>query len=408
MDIRENIRENNQDRVAELMVMHICLMQCKNMIVSTNSFFYNMNNLLNMAMIGLLLILYIRFFWKSEAYRYINGRVFVVLVAILSFWLVSCLLDNQLFVNTEFPYSYVRRQALTCISYSIPLYVISSYLDDAGVLLKKLYSAAPIIFGISVVSFASYLYSSSDVVTRGYSMSFGNQMLLGAAILLFKYLDDEKNKDLIMFIVTVLLIVAAGSRGPLVSILCLMIYAVFRVRRNRKNIILLFGLFYGMLLCLIFTEPILRLLGSIFDALGITSRTLVMILNGKISYASGRGDYHEALLNAINSHPLTGLGAFGGEKTVGLAHSLYIDIFANFGYLLGALFIIVLVARIISYISRNKKSPRATVIIMFSMLIFPRGFFDETFWAAWYMWIIMGLLVSAQYEKTGESIQEKT
>ena len=87
-------------------------------------------------------------------------------------------------------------------------------------------------------------------------------------------------------------------------------------------------------------QEIIEFCYYLLKSLGFDSRTLRIMVAGELLDDSGRQNYHNGIILALRKSPFIGLGAFAGEATVGLAHSLYFDIFANFGYLLGSFLII--------------------------------------------------------------------
>ena len=135
--------------------------------------------------------------------------------------------------------------------------------------------------------------------------------------------------------------------------------------------------------------------------IGLTSRTLEMLAKGDIANDTGRIEIYEKLLEKLNCHPLTGLGAFGGESVVGLSHSLYLDIFANFGYIVGSVLIIALFVGIVVICIRDRKTSRAVLLLIFLIILLTRGLFDESFWGAKELWIIMALIIGKKSGETG-------
>lgn len=392
--MKENRDINEQ--AAFVLTFHICFMQCKNMLVSTSEALYALNSKLNIVAMILVAILYGWLFLFHNRFRFMNRKVFWVIFSILIWWGISYVIDPKLFTDTTFPYSYVQRQATTFIAYCFPLFLVSSYITDARALLNKLYRAVPISFLVATISMFLYIVDPSSSLDKGYSMSYGNQMLLSCVILVFRYIDEHKKRDIFMFIATVIYIFIGGSRGSLVSIFVLFLYWLFTIKPVRKRNLSVVLLSFAIIPVLIFWEDLLMLLYKIFNNMGINSRSLYMMVNDIGAYDSGRSFYHEALFNALNQSPFWGLGAFGGEKTVGLAHSLYIDILANFGYILGVGFILLLIWKIFSQMMKRGDKARNEVIAMMAIILFPRGFFDETFWGAWPLWVIMGLLFGSR------------
>lgn len=392
--MKENRDLNNQ--IAFVITFHICFMQCKNMLVSTSEVLYALNPQLNLLAMILVAFLYGKLFLFNKRIKCINKNVFCIIVVIIIWWGISYLKDPRLFIDATFPYSYVRRQATTFIAYCFPLFFVSSYITDAKPLLNKLYGTIPITFIVGTISMILYVVNHGSSIDKGYSMSYGNQMLLLCVLFIFRYIDEGRKRDIIMFVVTVGYIVIGGSRGPLVSIFVLFIYSMFTIKPKwKRNLSIILTLFIAILV-LLFWEYMLTAIYEALRSMGINSRSLYMMINDIGTYDSGRSYYHEALFKALNQSPILGLGAFGGEKTVGLAHSLYIDILANFGYIFGVVFILIILWGICSQLLKKNDKARNSLILMMAIILFPRGFFDETFWGAWQLWVIMGLLLGSK------------
>lgn len=403
--MKENKDLNEQ--LALVITFHICFMQCKNMLVSTSEVLYMYNSKLNIAAMILIAILYGRLFLFHKRFRFMNGRVFCIVCAIPIWWGISYCIDPRLFTDTTFPYSYVQRQATTFIAYCFPLFLVSSYMTDVKALLNKLYKAVPITFIVATISMILYIVNPSSSLDKGYSMSFGNQMLLTCALLMFRYIDEGRKRDILMFAATVVYIFMGGSRGPLVSIFVLFFYWLFTIKPKWKRNISIVILSFIAIPVIALWKEMFEMVYRVLYSMGINSRSLYMMINDIGTYDSGRSLYHETLFKAINKSPILGLGAFGGEKTVGLAHSLYIDIFANFGYLFGIIFMLLIVFEIYKQMMKNNDKARSKAIVMMVIILFPRGFFDETLWGAWPLWLIMGLLLGSKnklVEKNQEGI----
>lgn len=386
-------KKDLNEQIAFVITFHICFMQCKNMLVSTSEVLYTLNSKLNLVAMILVLLLYGRLFLFDSRFRLMNKSIFCIICAIPIWWGFSYLIDPRLFIDATFPYNYVRRQAITFIAYCFPLFLISSYVTDVRVLLNKLYRVVPITFIVATISMILCIVNPSSSLDKGYSMSYGNQMLLLSVLLVFRYMDERRKYDILMFLMTVGYIFIGGSRGPLVSIFVLFLYWIFTIKPKWKRNLSAAILSAIAIPSLLFWKELLMLLYGILNKMGVNSRSLYMMINGMGTYDSGRSLFHDTLFKALNESPVLGLGAFGGEKTVGLAHSLYIDILANFGYVFGIVFMLLILWGICNQIKSKNDTARSEVIIMMGIILFPRGFFDETFWGAWPLWLIMGLLL---------------
>lgn len=394
---------NNYDatdiKIANVIAMHLYLLICKNMLVNTNDFFYGYNDVFNTAIIVLFAVIYLYLFLTSSVLRNIKPQVIFIIVFLALFIVITYSVDSIRFVSDMFPYSYVKIQMRTFIAYSLPLFVVISSMSSIECLLLKLYDNTLVPFLVALVSF----YFSLQPHENGVYMAYGNAVMFLCVILLFKFKHTNNLFTLIQFILTCMFIFISGSRGPLLSIIIGVLWIViFESSKAYRWIVLVSIVLFGIFLILFF-DNIMLFISDVLEKFGIYSRTLKMLLEDNLFYDSERSEYHAVLLARLNTHPIIGLGAFGGEATVGLAHSLYLDILANFGYIFGSMFIVYLVLKTLYKIFNCKNTAYSELMLIMALIIFPRGFFDEAFWSAKEMWVIMALFIQGNATVNRES-----
>ncbi len=387
-------RTNNYDVLfSRLAVFHIYFMQCKNILVSATPL-YTYNDTINLVTIAIFAIMY-GIAVINKGIR-LKRKTFIVLLAILLFWSVSFFVDPKLFLSDTYPYDYVLRNVRLFIAYCLPLFVVISSLESPEVLLDELYHYARLTFFVALISFCVRFISPSSEVQNSYleySMSYGNQMLLTCVVLGFRYFHYRKIIDLLYALITVFLIFVAGSRGPLVSIFVLVIYGMYKFKNNKVVSSALVIIVPMIFLALLFFDKIIGIMANVLNSMGLSSRTLVHLQAKIIFDDSGRGVIFEQVFKALRKHPLLGLGAFGGEKTVGLTHNLFLDILMNVGIIAGVILIILLAWKIYIRIKRHPGEPGTEIIMMMSIIVFPRAPFNGSFWTEWQLWVIFALLV---------------
>lgn len=378
--------------LSRVIVFHIYFMQCKNMLVSTCAL-YNYNGALNAAALIIIAFLYVRLALRWQLLRHIKKETLIALLLIILFWLLSFAADPRLFVTSDSTYKFVLRNLRLFAAYCLPLFAAVSSLHNTDELLERLYRYLPFSFAVGILAAVLSQIAPMDG-PEAYSMSYGSNLLLTCVLLLFFDLKCHRMRNIVCFVLATGLIVTMGNRGPLVSIFALLVYYALRKKKTKTYTILMtVGL--ALAICIVFFyKSILAAVISVLARFGITSRTLLFLENDLITYDSGRNEFHEGVIGALSRSPILGLGAFGGEKTVGLTHSLYLDILANFGYIFGVLFILLLLWRIIAVIRSAPKSSCSDLILMMAIISFPRGGFNGSFWSEWELWFIMGLLIA--------------
>lgn len=376
-------------KISNVLVLHLFILISKNMIVNTNSFIYSFNDTLNLLITGVFVLLYMKLYFNSKVIKRIRTSVYLLLVVAFLFIGISLLVYPDRFLSDYHQYRYVKIQFRTFIAYSLPLFVAVGSLRSLDCLLYKLYDNTLIPYIFATVAFISSL---NDYIPGGY-MPFGNATMFLAIILLFKFNHTRDFLTLFQFISTCFYLFISGSRGPLLSLfVAVVIFFILNGDMKKVLAVLLVGLVIAVFFYMYYQE-ILEFCYYLLKSLGFDSRTLRIMVAGELLDDSGRQNYHNGIILALRKSPFIGLGAFAGEATVGLAHSLYFDIFANFGYLLGSFLLIFIFGRILYLVVNKKFTAYSEMLLILSAVAFPIGLVDTTFWASKELWIIFAMFL---------------
>lgn len=130
------------------------------------------------------------------------------------------------------------------------------------------------------------------------------------------------------------------------------------------------------------------------EAKGIYRRTMTLLVNiDSIDFSTGRKDIHSALWNAINQHPIIGLGISGDMAAIGeLSHGLFISIITIYGYFMGITIIGFLMISCIKGLT-NSETLTKEILIMYMCLVFPRAFTGGDIWDSDVFWWLVGILL---------------
>ena len=393
--LNTEIYDSLSRKASAVLVFHLFILSCKNMLVATIPAVNGVNSILNGIITVILLMLYFKVFVFDYGYRRITVRGFLFLNFVILFLIVSFIFDQNLFVCTEFPYNYVRSEFIKFLTYSLPMFLIMLIIRDYRPLTEILYKYSFILFifatlGIvGTIVFPASHYSNA----AAYSMSFGNAVLLYTMIAIIRFHEEHKLSVLVGGLLSIGYILLDGSRGPLVSIGLMIIYLFIIKAKKAKERLFALILVMIMLLFFFFYKEILQFLIISLEHFNLSSRTLIYAMNSSLTYDSGRQEYYEIIYKALSDSPILGLGAFGGEALVGLTHSLYVDIFANFGYIFGSFYIIVMVFGSLKTAYKYRNTNVEQFIMLLFITCFPRGFFNDSFWTARELWMLMGILM---------------
>lgn len=179
-----------------------------------------------------------------------------------------------------------------------------------------------------------------------YSVSFGYDVLPFALTFTYSALKNKKLIDIVSAIICMVLILAGGSRGP---IICIGIFAGLYItkvfQQSRKK-------FFYLLLVVVLTvtllmtyEYILVGIGLIIERLGLSSRFITKLLSGEITEDSGRSRLWNMAIEMIKTNPL-GYGALGSRHVIvpyiiaGYPHNVILEILIDYGVFIGSIIII--------------------------------------------------------------------
>lgn len=226
------------------------------------------------------------------------------------------------------------------------------------------------------------------------NMGFANALVVPSLFLINDYYVYRNKMSLMCILCMMGIGLAVGSRGAL---FCMGVYFLSFFARGigqgkYQKRTLLFVLM--LMILLINYRGILMLVNSILESKGIHSRTIWIILND-IGHLSGREDIYSQINDALNSHPLMIRGIGGSFSITGtFAHNVFLEIFCEFGAVVGSVVsvsLFVLILQSILFFNRNGIY-EVLIVMMFSASI-PRLMFSGSIWSSTELWIWLSLLL---------------
>lgn len=393
-------RKIYNEYVSDLIVIHLFLMCGKNMLVAFIPFFYNNNSILNSGIMMAFAVLYLRLFLRYNVFSRMSSLAILFLGVIGCFLFVSFAFNGGMLQSAN-----VVERLRKFIAYCFPLFIAFNASEDSKRIWEKMFKYNFILWIVATICFLSFMVTGSTFqLDSSYNMSYGNNLMFVVLIFIFDYWINFNRKSLVLSFVSFFYLLAIGSRGPVLSIgIAYIIVFIFMHKKSIGQFIIRVVLSAIGIFGLINWGTVVQMLIDICMQFGIESRTLSRM--GSISamlYNSNRNLFHDGIKEALRHEPL-GLGAFGGDYTVGLAHSFYWDIFANMGYILGIIFIITFVFAIFYRCYTYRDNGYSYLILLFSIMLLPRGFFDGTFWGSYEMWVIIAMLLN-KFSKYGQEM----
>ncbi len=393
MTIEWNNRQERINReVAFAVTFQLCSVGIKNMLIAGVPLLYQMNNTLNIVLLVVVMVLYVRAYLISGMrISPLNKRVFFSAIFLMVAFAVTYIFFPQ---NRETVNSWLPR--------IIPYFFITSFMitkmtDTSWI---TYYMNKYIYVMILVGMFVGYrIYSmghtsGSQLGQYGatYDLTLSYVLLISVMWLMKKFFEKENIIDALFCVIGIIVILGFGSRNPLLAIVlylgCNVLRKAFdqsysRNYKIRYILVLFFCIF------LIFSwRDIILCLSSIFEAFSINSRSLRLFAQEEI-YLANRDIIINRLLPVLDSHPITGLGIGGDIANIGeSAHNMYFGLCVNFGYIVGTgLIVIIIISFFRAFINSNGENRE--VILLYGCLVFPRGFYGGQIWVSDVFWWLM-------------------
>ncbi len=269
--------------------------------------------------------------------------------------------ENRTYMFTEWA-DFAGNPAYLLFVFSLPGYVFMRYITDYDRLFDtcRHFSVAAVF--CSLGSF--YLMSLID--RQPEYMSFSYNLLFATTFSSIAFFEKKKILSLIAAIIGVLMIFFIGARGPLVCCLVGMAaYFLISKVSVAKKVLLVFSLLTIGLVVILLWEQMLLSMKDAADSLGISSRTIDLLLTGDISNTSGRGEIQQKIIAGFT---LFGRGLYG-DRIVGenhYSHNLVIELISQWGMLLGTVLVITLGILFFKGFRTKNTSLRLLILVFFS------------------------------------------
>ena len=274
-----------------------------------------------------------------------------------------------------------------------PIIVIVGCCSDFSILIRQLTRASIVIICISV-----FVLILAIPHGYSYSMGFANSLIIPIIIMFYTYFNNKSKWSLLLSIMGIVVIIAIGSRGALLSIGIYFLISVLLNKDSKNYKIKLILTVLVCACCIIYFEQILLGISKIFDSFGINSRTLYLLLNDR-NNMSGREMIYSNILNEIINNPFKIRGIAGEYAITGdtYAHNIFLELLSQFGIIFGGITIAVILYFIIKDIFFIKKSVVKDIIIIFLAASIPLLFVSGSLWINVYFWMWIILNIGYKY-----------
>lgn len=295
----------------------------------------------------------------------------------------------------------------------LPVFIYTLSLKNWTILKKVMKKASLIIFLFGLLSGIQILMNNE--FANDYSMALSYYMLLPTILFLDELLDRFSLKALFITCFSLLIILAIGSRGP---ILCSGIFIILKLIRpasklNFSKVVIYMCYFLFAIFTILYFKKILLTIDDFLSKYNIDSRNISLFLNDYL-HLSGRDQIYEKILTEIAQHPFLGIGIAGDRRVAdgNYAHNIILEIFLNFGVIIGLILVIAFIMWLLKLLFVKDLNVYNMMIIWISLgfvslLVSGSYLIDVNFWA------LLGLMISQlkmnignPLKQTGEQMSE--
>jgi O-antigen ligase len=331
------------------------------------------------AIVGIFYLIALPFVLKRNKVFFLGTYSFSIFIFLLTYFIFP--------QNTQ----HIQANLFSHFFVALPSFIYAFSINDFNELKKIMKKAGFGVFVIGTTIAALVFLGESSV--GSYSMSLSYYMLLPLLIYTDKLFKKNNFIDLLVVFISLIIILALGSRGALLCYLVFLFYRFVFVKEKltaKRLVIYITGFFAGTT-ALLFYRQILELAYNVLLNFDIRSRTLSLFMREEI-YLSGREDLYNIIIKQIGENPLLGIGLFGDRRFIGgYVHNIFLELWAHFGIIIGSSLIILLLLVIYKVLIKNKNKVTANFMAIWFSMGFVHLLVSSSYITDFKFWIFLGL-----------------
>lgn len=258
--------------------------------------------------------------------------------------------ENTGYLDNECVYIFVIGLPMCCYVYSI---------DDYSILFSCFCGSLPVACFLGIIY--SYLVLSEGMRDASYNMAAGFHFMLFALVGFSDYFHNHNLFRLVYAVLLSLVIIMVGSRGP---VLWIGLYVLWQLM-SRVSISRRVAMSVPIILLGVFFKDIFLFINDLFEQFDVHIRTLYLLAN-KLAEGSGRWELYEQGVQIIGDNWFTGAGIASDRAIHSYIHNFFLEIWMNFGTVLGSLVILlVLFTLYIAFVGSNKGQKNCLELYLF-------------------------------------------
>lgn len=254
---------------------------------------------------------------------------------------------------------------------------------------------------------------NGNFVKLNYNLTFGYNVartfVLG--MLLYNF-DKKKLQGFIICYGSLIMIILAGSRGAFLCVIAgFLLTSSYRLRistskTNRTVIYTLLSL-GGLSFFAIGRNALLSFISSVALKVGISSRSIEMLISGSLMEGNGRNAIWAMAREMIGQHWLLGYGFYGDRNTIGMywtygyPHNIFYELAIEFGVIAAVTVLLLILNECIKFWKHcDELEWRVLFIVSSSSSL--KLLVSDSFWYLMPFWAMIAILMRRHQQKRSE------
>ncbi|WP_077369206.1 O-antigen ligase family protein [Anaerosalibacter sp. Marseille-P3206] len=346
----------------------------------------NRIQILSKIIVGLFYIIVLPTVLKRNKFKFVIAYFISIFIFLLNYIFFR---ENWVYLKTIiFPFFFT----------SLPSLIYSYSINDWNVLKDVMKKTSLIVFIVGFI--IGVLVFSNRASVGTYSMSLSYYMLLPTIVYMDKIIEKFNFKSLIVVLISLLIILAVGSRG---AIMCIGVFIILKFITTKKKLnfktILMYLIIIALIITfLLFLDTILENLYNFLLRFGIHSRSIQLFLQDDL-HLSGRDYLYKRMVDETKANPLFGIGLAGDRAIMnGYVHNLILELIGNFGLIVGVLIITFLGVITFKVLFSKNKKVSGFMAIWFCIGVV-HLMVSSSYLIDFKFWIFLGLSLRATFDK---------
>lgn len=291
-----------------------------------------------------------------------------LLYLLIYFIIAFSILFGYMLYQTAYSYDLVLR---VIFSSYLCIVIVSNINDLDYLVVTLLKSAKPLLIMMIIGFLLNQFVIGTEWLTNKMPFSY---MFLSPVLLEIWNIKRKFNiKGLILIVISIMIMIIFGSRGPILSLVVYFILLFFTFHNVKEKFIKITLLFVLVLVLFSNYYEILDYIYNVGLKFGVESKVLSLLFQENIFFDNGRNLIYEKTWGLILESPILGKGMFAdryyfkGQYT----HNIFLEILLNYGFIIGIIFIILLIYIIIKSFYSQSKTYKELIIFFISIGFIP-------------------------------------